>query len=122
MSDWEVGSFVLGQLGDGNLAQPIGPVHVQGLEAALECTAAVKRGALTSIPDVAVSPVGGERSECGRWLGSWQQGGERRDLLLRDNPRKRWLALREGWITSRQRDGGAVICLECAEPTDGPSL
>lgn len=121
VSEWEAAPFVLGLLGEGALPVCIGPVLVHGVEAAVSATQDVKRGELTPIPDLRLVSTEGQRSECGRWLAAWTPGGERRDLLLRDNRQKRWLALREAWVNSQAPDGGVVICLECVEPVDGPS-
>lgn len=114
--------MVLGEIkADGELVH-VGGVLIEGLAAAIERTASGAGGELVSIPDVVVSPMDGERSECGRWLASWLSPEERRDLLLRDNRKKRWIALRETWISGRRGDGTAILCIERAELTTGPSI
>jgi hypothetical protein len=118
VSPWEHGNYVLGHDGE-----CIGPVQIQGLDSALDASASMRRGNLTSIPDVTMRAAEGDSSECGRWLAAWPLAGERRDLLIRDNRKKRWLQIGNAYIAGRSGMSGEVrIVTESVEPTDGPDL
>lgn len=79
----------------GHEGKPIGPAQVLGLEAALEETSRFHRGELGNVPDIEIVA---DDSAVEHWCQNWPLGGERRDIVVRDNRRKRWLMIENCWI------------------------
>jgi hypothetical protein len=113
---WEIGHYVLGYDGE-----PIGPIDVGGLSGVLDAIEDLRAHRTTRFPEL---DIAGLDTQSQKWLQGWaqtvQSGGEKRDLIIRDNRHDRWIAIRGAFVRVFGDRNVHPVVITRAELVDGP--
>jgi len=116
MAVWNAGTYVIGTEDDG----PITTCMVVGLDSVLYACDQVRAGSdsLIHVPDISISSVDPQAT---MWLQEWQKKSEKRDILIRDNRKDRWVVLRGAFVSVFRAYGQCEIALDSAEQCEPPT-